>query len=105
MKYFLLGVLLGTLMVGSFSVGVIHAQNPNKTPFQITSTAPCMGNQNVSVAGQATYCFGSDGAFQSINGGAIGPFVGLSAITLQGVTKQCTPSCTFTLNNANPTAQ
>ena len=91
MKNAILGMLIGGLLV-ALGMGVAQAQNPALTPYQVTVTAKCVGNMNVSLANQATYCSGIDGAFVSMNGAAPVQFAPAAAaasvaLTLNGVTK------------------
>ena len=97
-------MLIGGLLV-ALGMGVAQAQNPALTPGQVTITAACKGNQNVSLASQATYCFGTDGAFVSLNGAAPIQFAPPGAatavsLTLNGVTK--TLPASFTVSAAAP---
>lgn len=75
----LLGMLMGGLLV-AFGMDVVRAQNPALTPYQITVTAKCVGNMDVSTAGQGVVCFGSDGGFISMNGAAAVQFAPAGAV-------------------------
>jgi hypothetical protein len=90
-------ILLLTLLT---SVAIIAmAQNPNLTPYQFTVGTPHT-SCNVSAAGQANYCYGSDGPYVSINGaayvsmlaGAPAAITATAPLVMSGSTLSC-PSC------------
>jgi hypothetical protein len=104
----LLGMLIGGLLV-AMGMGVARAQNPSLTPYQVTVTAKCVGNMNLSSTGQATVCFGVDGGFISLNGAAAVQFapagaVASPALTLNGTTKTLPASFTLSIPAATISA-
>src|ERR1700735_1073512 len=71
---------LGFLAGASFSSPTVHAQNPNITPYQFAVSSPHT-TCNLSVSGQANYCYGSDGPFVSINGAPYVSMIGATGAT------------------------
>jgi hypothetical protein len=86
----LLVIIAALTVIGYVGFQKVHAQNPALTPLVQIVTGPCKGNFTVSPAGAGSYCFGSDVAEYSINGGPITEFVppvqivGVSGITYNG---------------------
>ena len=92
-------ILLLTLLT---SVAIIAmAQNPNLTPYQFTVGTPHT-SCNVSAAGQANYCYGSDGPYVSINGAAYVSM--LPTAQVAGVTTFNGRTGAVTLTDADVTA-
>jgi hypothetical protein len=82
-------ILAALAVIGNVLVSQkVLAQNPALTPQVFTVTGVCKGNFVASPTGSASYCFGSDVAEYSINGGAITQFVPpTAAAALTGITK------------------